>query len=147
MAQSLDQTFWRTDMTSARRAVLNAEIAEHDLAFSTTEDDLDLSKIPPGLMLVGDHGVYIISNASYDEVIASGVPHVAYAAEVNPETMEFDAWWEAKKASFGSDDGADFLAESEILSGLNSDKPYVIILTPDDMSLPVELENYLTPRP
>lgn len=55
-----------------------------------------------GLFLVGDEGVYIMSNGK-DE----GRPPVSYARECNPLTMDFDDWWSVKRASFGADDGAD----------------------------------------
>lgn len=66
--------------------------------------------VGPALMLVGDRGVYLMSN---------GIPHlqaedktdnhsvVAYAEGCNPETDEFDVWYENKRDLFGGDDGAD----------------------------------------
>lgn len=71
-----------------------------------------------GLWLVGDHGVYLMPNTT------DGIHHgklgkddrllVVYAKECNPDTMEFDDWWENKRRSFGSDDGVDFLDLKEI---------------------------------
>lgn len=71
-----------------------------------------------GLWLVGDHGVYLMPNT------ADGVHHsklgkddrrlVAYARECNPDTMEFDDWWENKRRSFSGDDGVEFLDLKEI---------------------------------
>lgn len=69
----------------------------------------------PGLWLVGDDGVYLLSNGipRLGPDPAEGTPdlrsYVAYADQVNPKTMAFDLWWTAKRESFGGDDGAEFL--------------------------------------
>ena len=34
---------------------------------------------------------------------------VVYAEECNPDTMPFEEWWHAKRASFGGDDGCEFI--------------------------------------
>lgn len=65
-------------------------------------EDLDASKIPLGLVLVGDEGVYLMSGNEQDKT-------VLYANECNPKTMAFDTWWSAKQAIYGGDDGADRL--------------------------------------
>lgn len=58
----------------------------------------------PGLWLVGDHGVYIMSNGK----LAEGVkPLVVCADECDPEKC--DDWFEVKRRTFGGDDGVDFL--------------------------------------
>jgi len=61
------------------------------------------------LVLIGDDGVYLMSANSerFLDPDKKDKSFVAYAHEVNPETMEFDTWWENKRASFGCDDGAD----------------------------------------
>lgn len=61
--------------------------------------------VPAGLWLVGDQGVYIMSNASPVGEKAD----VAYAHQVDPTTLPFDDWWQAKRASFGGDDGVEFV--------------------------------------
>jgi hypothetical protein len=71
-----------------------------------------------GFWLVGDHGVYLMPNTT------DGIHHrklgkndrrlVAYATECNPDTMEFDDWWDTKRRTFGGDDGVEFLALTEI---------------------------------
>lgn len=64
----------------------------------------------PGIMLVGDQGVYIIGNEDREQSPSeSGL--VAYAKGCDPKK---DAdWWERKNASFGGDDGAEFLSLEE----------------------------------
>lgn len=122
LEQVLDPTLWSDDLPEARIALLEAEIAEHGIALSARSEDLDPSLIGPGLILVGDEGVYLMANVPSETVVSAGVPHVAYAAEVNPRTLPFDAWWEAKRASFGPDDGTVFLPE-ELLAGALSRIP------------------------
>ena len=73
-----------------------------------------------GFWLVGDHGVYLMPNTT------DGIHHrklgkddsrlVVYARECNPDTMAFDDWWGNKRASFGGDDGVEFLNVQEIIS-------------------------------
>ena len=56
------------------------------------------------LMLVGDQGVYLMSNG------LPGLPagkHVVYAEGHNPE--QDPDWYEAKRDSFGGDDGVEFI--------------------------------------
>lgn len=77
-----------------------------------------------GLWLVGDQGVYFMSNAEAC-LMADGKPrdektsddasaYVCYARECNPEHCAFDEWWENKRMSFGGDDGCDFLPAEEV---------------------------------
>ncbi len=57
-----------------------------------------------GLWLVGDQGVYVMSNGK----LADGMrPMVIYAEECNPNTNE--DWFEVKRITFGGDDGVEFL--------------------------------------
>ncbi|PTX52437.1 Protein of unknown function (DUF3085) [Gemmobacter caeni] len=64
-----------------------------------------------------------MANLANATVLAAGVPHVAYAAEVNPQTLPFDTWWEAKRASFGADDGTVFLSEELLVGALSRVPP------------------------
>ena len=120
--QVLDPALWSDDLPDARIALLEEEIAEHGIALSARSEDVDPALIGPGLILVGDEGVYLMANVANETVLAAGVPHVAYAAEVNPRTLPSDVWWEAKRASFGADDGTVFLSE-EMLAGTLSRIP------------------------
>lgn len=63
----------------------------------------------PGLWLVGDHGVYLCSNGKLTE---GQKPLVAYAEECNPDVNE--DWWDVKRATFGGDDGVDFLSATSL---------------------------------
>ena len=91
----------------------------------------------PGLWLVGDDGVYLMSN-SEEWLKTDGEGEggfVAYANEVNPQTMEFDDWWSAKRESFGGDDGADFLELGAIESSLALGGDLQIEVTPEAISI------------
>jgi hypothetical protein len=58
----------------------------------------------PGIWLVGDEGVYIISNGK----LAKGQrPFVVYAEECDPKTNP--DCWPYKRQHFGGDDGIEFL--------------------------------------
>jgi len=63
----------------------------------------------PGLWLVGDEGVYLLSNGK----LAEGQRAlVVYAVECNPATNP--DYWHYKRQHFGGDDGIDFLDAVEL---------------------------------
>jgi hypothetical protein len=129
--------FWREDLASERRAVLDAELKEKGFAFSARNSDVDGRRVPPGLILVGDQGVYLMSNAPMEHVIQTlkpqGLKHVAYAAEANPDTLSFDEWWSAKRRSFGRDDGAEFLAAESLRPHLRPGGRFHLDVTPESI--------------
>ncbi|MCV9999236.1 DUF3085 domain-containing protein [Pararhizobium sp. YC-54] len=57
----------------------------------------------PGLWLVGDHGVYVMSNGRLPE---GSRPLVAYAEECDPTSN--DDWFHIKRQTFGGADGVAF---------------------------------------
>lgn len=64
----------------------------------------------PGLWLVGDEGVYLLSNGK----LADGQrPLVVYAKECDPTTNP--DYWHYKRQHFGGDDGIDFLDAADLL--------------------------------
>ncbi len=77
-----------------------------------------------GLFLAGDQGVYLMSNGnpplmadgSIGETGKEGKRMVVYAKGINPDTDE--GWYEKKAATFGGDDGVEFLPVAGIESGL-----------------------------
>ncbi len=70
----------------------------------------------PGLWLVGDQGVYIMSNGK----LADGQRSlVVYAEECHP-TGNPD-WWHYKERHFGGDDGIEFLDAEGVLRLINAD--------------------------
>lgn len=87
----------------------------------------------PGLWLVGDEGVYILSNGK----LAKGQrPLVAYAEECDPKTNP--DYWHYKRQHFGADDGIDFL-DAERLVKLITGSPTAthlrIVMTDTNMSV------------
>lgn len=61
-----------------------------------------------GLWLVGDQGVYLMPNT------VGETRTIAYAKECDPTKCEFDDWWNVKRATFGGDDGVEFISIEEI---------------------------------
>lgn len=75
----------------------------------------------PGLILVGDQGVYLMSNGKPGLMKDDGDGHVvAYARGMNPDVDDFDTWWSAKRATFGGDDGADYLPWAKQIIEMNA---------------------------
>jgi hypothetical protein len=105
------------------RAAVN-KLLEHTRAAKTHSalyEDPKTAK--PGLWLVGDDGVYLMSNGEPRLPGEDDKNFVVYADEVNPKTMAFDEWWGNKQLSFGGDDGVDFLALSELDKALATYQP------------------------
>jgi hypothetical protein len=94
----------------------------------------------PALWVVGDDGVYILSNGepilpANDDGVTS---LVCYADECDPHRLEFSQWWEAKRASFGPDDGAEFFDAVDIRTALATyqpGEPLVIDCSPEGIGL------------
>ena len=65
----------------------------------------------PQLWLVGDQGVYLMSNGSpADDTGETNTKlFVSYAKGCNPEADDFDTWYNNKVDWFGGDDGCDAL--------------------------------------
>jgi len=72
--------------------------------------DVDKAKVPAGLWLVADHGIYLMSNGEPALFADAGrTTHVvAYAREVDPNINPM-TWSTSKRAAFGGDDGVVFL--------------------------------------
>lgn len=94
------------------RKVIAQGIADAMVNGGFTDPHMGLSEQDnrkPGLWLVGDHGVYLCSNGNLAE---GQKPLVAYAEECDPQVNE--DWWDVKRATFGGDDGVDFLSASSL---------------------------------
>lgn len=92
----------------------------------------------PGLWLVGDHGVYLMSNAACDQNIQQKDGNgmlVAYADQINPNTLPFEEWYDNKVAAFGGDDGCDFIAADmiEVMLEVSDESKVGIKLTLSDI--------------
>lgn len=71
------------------------------------------------VMLVKDHGVYLMAEISESKPDGSGRKRVAYAIGCNPEVDNFDTWWNRPKDEFGGDDFAEYFdIEDPVLASL-----------------------------
>ncbi|MCX8571170.1 DUF3085 domain-containing protein [Aminobacter sp. MET-1] len=86
---------------------------------------------PAGFWLVGDEGVYLLHNGVVGDQKAS----VVYAAECNPKIMCFDAWWNVKHATFGGDDGVDFIEADYIRNAVAAGSDLIIKMSPDSFEV------------
>lgn len=93
----------------------------------------DESTKRPGLLIVGDEGVYLMSNGNpglfKDGALGLTTPDnpafVVYANECNPNTLPFEEWCRVKNESFGLDDGVDFLEVDFIEAALLRPSEYI----------------------
>jgi hypothetical protein len=70
----------------------------------------DQATAKPGLWLVGDDGVYLMSNGLPPLPGNGAKPNrVVKARECDPEKVDFEDWWSMKADTFGEDDGCEFL--------------------------------------
>jgi len=89
----------------------------------------------PGLWLVGDMGIYFMSNSKEGIAGENHTPEtpnhfVVYANECNPHDNE--DWYYIKRHSFGGDDGIIFVSAEQIEPCLtNNPKIVEIDLTPE----------------
>lgn len=60
----------------------------------------------PGLWLVGDHGVYIMSNGKLAEGFRA---LIVYAEQCHVD------WWDYKRRHFGADDGIEFIEAERLI--------------------------------
>lgn len=74
-------------------------------------DNVDHNLVPAGLLLVGDTGVYLMSNGEPGLFadITSGLHHVVYAGGCDPRILN-EYWEENKRAVFGCDDNSIYLS-------------------------------------
>ena len=75
------------------------------------------------VLIVGDDGVYFMSGGKVDP---NDNP-IAYAEGCNPKVDEFDDWWALKGATWGGDDGVEYLDRKEIQSIVEKCKRYLIV--------------------
>ncbi len=90
-----------------------------------------------GFWLVGDEGVYLMPNTTdgchHTNLRKDEKRLVVYAEQCDPTTLDFDEWWNNKRASFGGDDGVEFI-ELELMERLvkkppqKTAKPYALLI-------------------
>lgn len=113
--------------------------------------DWDKEKVVPtdlGFCFVGDQGVYLMPNTTDGKLNTKRAKHkaenpdseeplrfVIYAKECDPTKLDFDTWWENKRASWGGDDGVEHISLKEIediISAHNNPQNLVIDITPEN---------------
>ncbi|MCZ4261548.1 DUF3085 domain-containing protein [Limimaricola sp. G21655-S1] len=136
-AQLFDPTLWRADLEAAGRAAA-MEGLRTDVCPNPTIDDLDCTRIPPGLMLAGDEGIYFMTNAVSPEMEALRARgrHVAYAREADPTWMPCKDVRHAQHTIFGREDGVEFLGAEQLQRGLVPGSLYEIHITAKAIVLP-----------
>lgn len=60
------------------------------------------------VILVKDHGVYLMSEVGENNPDGGGRKYVAFAVGCNPHVDDFDAWWNRAREEFGGDDFAEY---------------------------------------
>lgn len=86
--------------------------------------DIDLERIPWGLHLVADDGVYLMSNGEPRDIVsgsAGGRSRVCHAQGIDPQRESFDDWWERKVSHMGGDDQVLFLPGEDVEAALARD--------------------------
>ncbi|MEP3665825.1 MAG: DUF3085 domain-containing protein [Roseibium sp.] len=130
-AQNYDPKFLKRDLTYERMLEIKEEL-EDGLSFVIDPNtEIDDKRIPAGVWLVGDHGIYLMSNA------ATRKEEVAYADQANPKTMSADDCWTAKNDIFGGDDGVDFLDPDVLRKALVPGGKIALHITPEAISVEI----------
>ncbi|HME21498.1 MAG TPA: DUF3085 domain-containing protein [Acetobacteraceae bacterium] len=105
-----------------------------------TAADIDPAKLHAGLWLVGDQGIYLMSNGTPGLLAEPGTTKhvVVHAAEADP-ALPFDTWWDVKRRAFGVDDGVIYLdlAFVECLLAGQRDGRICLDLTPTSVKIAV----------
>lgn len=79
----------------------------------------------PSLLLVGDRGVYLMSNGTPRDIVEGISSFCAYADGIDPRVNK--DWYDAKRDLYGGDDGGDVLPISMFESVLDAAKKFVWI--------------------
>lgn len=112
------------------RTELEAE--KHSGMFWPSENFIDQSKVKPALILVGDHGVYLITNAKADGSPSSRGT-VAYAKGCNPGLD--DDFYENKCNLFGGGDCSVRIPSDWARWAIQNQKAFRIKLTTNSVEL------------
>ncbi len=85
----------------------------------------------PGLLLVGDRGIYMMSNGLPGLIIPDGSRHVCVYARGCDPSQDAD-WYERKRFLFGGDDGVEFFHLAKIEDMLADNQEYLAFELEDD---------------
>lgn len=109
----------RDDLPQDRRDEIVSD-SDGRFSFSIRDEDLDRKKIPAGVWLVGDEGVYIMMNVdmSLPMFRERPVEHAVQCFETDPRNVGRAEQYQQKMVIFGKDDGSVFLSEELVRSFL-----------------------------
>jgi hypothetical protein len=90
------------------------EPAIEEVRTAKTADPLYGAVTGKGFWLIGDQGVYLSPNTHdgsyYQQMDKTKWKRLCiFARECDPEKLDFDTCWNNKRASFGGDDGVEFI--------------------------------------
>lgn len=120
--------------------------AFEELDSATTARTLYDKTTGKGLWLIGDDGVYLMPNTTDGKHHKNDAPRIVVnAVECDPKALDFDTWWANKQASFGGDDGVEFIdiAETRALAtqhGSAKTPPENLVITFQGDQLLIEIE-------
>ena len=120
-----------------QHAALAALLADAQASWPQGVRDLHGDHTEPGFWLVGDEGVYLMHNGQ-----GWKPGNEIYADECNPNTMDFDSWWDGKRANFGGDDEVHFIPAGIIVTAVEAGAPVKIKMQADafDIEVPIPQE-------
>lgn len=93
------------------------------------------------VILVKDHGVYLMSEFGESKPDGGSRKHIAYAMGCNPDVDDFDAWWNRARSEFGGDDFAEYFdLDDPVLESLRgTDGALVIEATSTHLYIAAEI--------
>lgn len=114
-AQTSDPSLWRDDLDPELRKKMLEEIHENGYSFKAGHEHVDPAKIPAGLWLVGDEGIYLMPNCDLPQELINAGEHIAMARETDAKILgSQEEAHMAKLSIYGGDDGVDFLPAAGI---------------------------------
>lgn len=132
-APTLEQTF----EGRCRRDGRDVDAEGLALADWPTAADADPARLPIGLWLVGDQGVYLMSPGRPGLLLQGSNGHVIARSEETDPAYEPDEWYENKRLAFGGDNGVVFLDAAIVETALRqqSSGRLALSLTPECVAI------------
>jgi hypothetical protein len=103
MDMLFDAKYYKNKIIKDKDGLTELQVKKKGGHFWPSSDHIDRSLVEPVLQLVGDQGVYLITNAQ-EKLSPSESGLIVYANGIHPEID--DDWYEAKRYTFGGDDGS-----------------------------------------
>ena len=117
--------------------MIEGKYTEPDILKFKKEEMIKVIEFPSDLpmrlgkvAMVGDDGVYFTSLQKHF-VSPNEIP-IAYAEGCNPKVDEFDDWWELKRATWGGDDGVEYIDRETIQQMLTKCRTHLIVAFKED---------------